>query len=111
MLPADLLFWDGTRLIAIELSVRETERQQALIACGATVHRIEPSTLAGRVTGLDHILPIGFRAFWSAQALPSSPFRRPVPAPPPLRTVVGAGASPHSVSSSTYSPPAKRSTV
>ena len=73
-LPADVVFWDGTRSIAIELGSRETERQNALIAAGAAVCRMEPGTLA---------LPEGFHRFWLGQVLPSSPFRRPTPSRPP----------------------------
>ena len=42
LLPADVVFWDGARAIAIELSARETEKQKALAAAGVSVCRIEP---------------------------------------------------------------------
>ncbi len=45
LLPADVVFWDGARAIAIELSARETEKQKALAAAGVSVCRIEPGTL------------------------------------------------------------------
>jgi hypothetical protein len=70
-LPADMVFWDGTRPIAIELGVRETQREKALIAAGICVLRIEPSALQ---------LPNEFRGFWRHTTLPSSPFRRLIPA-------------------------------
>ena len=47
LLPADMVFWDGTQAIAIELGARETEKQKALQAAGIAVCRIEPSVLAG----------------------------------------------------------------
>jgi hypothetical protein len=80
LLPADIVFWDGTRAIAVELSARETERQKALQAAGMTVCRIEPDTLAKEPGLLGGMLPESFRRFWDGQTLPSSPFRRRVPA-------------------------------
>jgi hypothetical protein len=77
-LPADVVFWDGERAIAFELGARETERQKALLAAGVDVRRIEPG-LFGR---LRDALPPDFLRFWTCQALPSSPFRRPIPSPP-----------------------------
>ena len=74
-LPADMVFWDGARAVAVELAARDTEKQRALQAAGVTVYRIEP----GMLTRLDAILPSSFRRFWDGQALPSSPFRRPIP--------------------------------
>ena len=47
LLPADMVFWDGTQAVAIELSARETERQKLLRAAGVAVRRIEPGVLAG----------------------------------------------------------------
>lgn len=64
-LPADFVFWDGTRAIAIELSARETERQKALAAAGVPVFRVEQPEFAR----FDELLP-------------SSPFRRPIPRHP-----------------------------
>jgi hypothetical protein len=75
MLPADMVFWDGARPMAIELATRDTERQKALQAGGVAVYRIEP----GAFDRLDEILPASFRRFWDAATLPSSPFRRPLP--------------------------------
>jgi hypothetical protein len=77
-LPADVVFWDGERAIAIELGARETDRQKALLACGVDVRRIEPG-LFGR---LGDAVPANFVDFWKCQRLPSSPFRRPIPSPP-----------------------------
>jgi hypothetical protein len=70
-LPADIVFWDGMQVIAIELSTRDTDKQRALLAAGVKLARGEPSAL-----------PEQFRQFWNAQILPSSPFRRPIPSPP-----------------------------
>jgi hypothetical protein len=75
LLPADIVFWDGARAIAVELSVRETEKPKALAAAGVSVCRIEPG-MFGR---LGEILSGMFRHFWQAQSLPSSPFRRAIP--------------------------------
>jgi hypothetical protein len=75
LLPADVVFWDGAQVVAIELSARETEKQRALAAAGVTVYRIEADAF-GR---LDDIMPDGFRRFWEGESLPSSPFRRPIP--------------------------------
>jgi hypothetical protein len=79
LLPADMLFWDGTQHIAIELAARETEKQKALQAAGIAVCRIDPSVLAGDPILLGHQLPEHFQRFWEGQTLPCSPFRRPVP--------------------------------
>jgi hypothetical protein len=75
LLPADMVFWDGTQPIAIELAARNTDRQRALLTAGVTVYRIEHSMFAG----LDAILPTSFSRFWEGQTLPSSPFRRSIP--------------------------------
>ena len=53
LLPADMVFWDGARAIAIELSARETEKQKALAAAGVSVCRIEP----GMFDRLGEVLP------------------------------------------------------
>ena len=78
-LPADVVFWDGERAIAIEIATRETDRQKALRTAGIDVRRIEPGML-GR---LHDVLPPNFLPFFECQTLPSSPFRRPIPSPPP----------------------------
>jgi len=75
LLPADIVFWDGAQLIAVELAARDTDRQRALLAAGVTTHRIEPSMFAR----LDVMLPATFSRFWEGQTLPSSPFRRAIP--------------------------------
>jgi hypothetical protein len=75
LLPADMVFWDGARQIAVELSTRDTDRQRALLAAGVAVQRIAPGMLAR----LDAILPVSFLRFWEGQTLPSSPFRRAIP--------------------------------
>ncbi len=78
-LPAEIAFWDGVQPLAIELSPRPTDRQAALQAAGIAVLRIEPALLSGEPTALGAILPASFRRFWDGEALPRSPFRRPVP--------------------------------
>ena len=75
LLPADVVFWDGTQAVAIELSARETEKQKALAAAGVFVLRIEADALSR----LGDALPDSFRRFWEGQALPASPFRRAIP--------------------------------
>ena len=75
LLPADMVFWDGVRAIAIELSARETGKQKALAAAGVSVCRFVP----GRFDRLGDVLPSCFLHFWQGQALPSSPFRRAIP--------------------------------
>jgi hypothetical protein len=75
LLPTDIVFWDGTEVVAIELSARETEKQKALMAVGVMVLRIE----AGDLSRLGEILPDSFRRFWEGQVLPASPFRRAIP--------------------------------
>ena len=77
-LAADMVFWDGTHPIAIELGERETDRQRALIAAGIATLRIAP----GDFDRLSAILPRGFHRFWDGEMLPSSPFRRPIPTSP-----------------------------
>lgn len=79
VLPADMVFWDGTRAIAIELSPHATDKEQMLTAAGIIVCRIEPAVLTGDPMRLDDILPQNFQRFWTGQVLPSSPFRRPLP--------------------------------
>jgi hypothetical protein len=74
LLPADIVFWDGTQPIAIEISPRTTARQSALDAAGVLVLRIEPATM-----NVGPSLPESFQRFWQDQQLPSSPFRRPIP--------------------------------
>jgi hypothetical protein len=79
LLPADMVFWDGSRAVAIELSARETEREKALRAAGVLVCRIAPGLLTEDSIRLVEVLPDNFQCFWRTQMLPSSPFRRPVP--------------------------------
>ncbi len=74
-LPADVVFWDGVLPMAIELGARETDRQRALLAADVATLRIEPAEF----DRLDAILPRGFHRFWDGEALPLSPFRRPIP--------------------------------
>ena len=71
-LPADMVFWDGTRAIAFELGARNTDRQKALLTAGVAVHRIDPAMM-------ENALPDDFGQFWQSESLPSSPFRRPLP--------------------------------
>ena len=78
LLPADMVFWDGTQAVAIEFAARDTERQKALLAAGVAVHRIEPGALADPAL-LGALLPQGFQRFWCGEALPASPFRRSIP--------------------------------
>lgn len=77
-LPADMVFWDGAYVIAIELAGRETDKQKALQAAGIAILRIEPAAFSR----LGEMLPDPLRRFWTGQALPSSPFRRLVPTVP-----------------------------
>jgi hypothetical protein len=79
-LPADMVFWDGTQAIAIELAARDTDRQKALLAAGVATLRIEPTAF----DRLDAMLPRGFHRFWDGETLPSSPFRRAIPTCPVL---------------------------
>ena len=74
-LPADVVFWDGVLPMAVELGARETDRQRALLAADVATLRIEPAEF----DRLDAILPRGFHRFWDGEALPLSPFRRPIP--------------------------------
>jgi hypothetical protein len=74
VLPADMVFWDGTQPIAIEIAPRTTARQSALESAGVLVLRIEPGTM-----NVGPCLPDSFQHFWQGQILPSSPFRRPIP--------------------------------
>ena len=75
LLPADIVFWDGTNTVALELAARETEKQKALMATGIAVYRVGPNAF----DRLQEILPEPFKAFWRGQTLPSSPFRRAMP--------------------------------
>ncbi len=69
-LPADMVFWDGTHVIAIELGARETQHERALSTAGVRVLRVEPYAPQ---------LPELFQRFWKNTVLPSSPFRRIIP--------------------------------
>ena len=77
-IPAEIAFWDGAQILAIELSVRDTPRQAALRAAGLSVLRMPPDALADPAA-LGALLPSPFHGFWRGQILPASPFRRPVP--------------------------------
>jgi hypothetical protein len=79
LLSADMVFWDGTQPVAVELAARETDRQKALRQAGVMVCRIEPGVLGSDPMQLGQILPESFQNFWDAQTLPSSPFRRVMP--------------------------------
>ncbi len=74
-LAADMVFWDGVQAIAIELGMRDTDRQRALLAAGIHTLRIAPADF----DRLGAALPRGFHRFWDGETLPSSPFRRPIP--------------------------------
>jgi len=76
LLPCDFAFWDGERLITLELAAEETERARAVRAAGFEVRCVAPGILDDDVLGA---LPDGFRWFWRDEVLPSSPFRRPIP--------------------------------
>jgi hypothetical protein len=81
-LPADMVFWDGVRAIVLELGARDSDRQRALLAAGVDTLRIGPADF----DRLGAILPGGFHRFWDGETLPSSPFRRPIPALPVIAT-------------------------
>jgi hypothetical protein len=74
-LPADVVFWDGTQAIAIELAARETEKQKALRAAGVVVHRFAAATF----DRMGDVLRDRFHRPWDGETLPSSPFRRIIP--------------------------------
>lgn len=74
-LAADIVFWDGTQAIAVELSARPTEKQKTLTAAGCAVFQIEPGTF----DRLGEFLPKTCSHFCDASVLPSSPFRRQIP--------------------------------
>jgi hypothetical protein len=83
-LPADVVLWDGTKAIAIELGGRDTEKQKVLLAAGVEVFRVEP----GAFDRLPELLPAGFRHFWNSETLPMSPFRRAMPNSPVIASAV-----------------------
>jgi hypothetical protein len=78
MLPAEIVFWEGTQPLAVEFAARDTPRQAALKAAGVKVLRIGPDTLA-EPEALGAVLPAPFHVFWRGLVLPASPFRRPIP--------------------------------
>ena len=80
-LPADIVFWDGGRAIAVQLAARETDKQRALATAGVTVVRVGADGFAQ----LGAVLPTDFQGFSDGGMLPSSPFRRPMPQPPSMR--------------------------
>ena len=65
-LPADMVFWDGTRAIAFELGARNTDRQKALLTAGVAVHRIDPAMM-------ENALPDDFGRFWQSQVAAIEP--------------------------------------
>jgi len=73
-LPADFVFWDGTQAIAVEVAMRDTDKQRALLGASVATYRIAPDAF-GR---LGEILPEQFSFGWVAQILPASPFRRAI---------------------------------
>lgn len=79
LLPCDFAFWDGERLIAVELAGQEINRVRALRDAGLEVRCIAPDMRDGDVLSA---LPDRFRWFWRGEVLPSSPFRRPIPGLP-----------------------------
>jgi hypothetical protein len=72
---AEIAFWDGEKPIAIELSARETPRQDALQRAGIAVVRLAPEALAD----LPARLPGLVCEYWRGTRLPMSPFRRAIP--------------------------------
>jgi hypothetical protein len=92
MTPVDIAFWDGTRAIVIDMG--GAPLPPSIARC-----RIDPDSLLKDPHALLDLLGPGFRTFWRGETLPRSPFRRPVPEPP------------QTSSSSTYNPPANRSTA
>jgi hypothetical protein len=76
--PTEIAFWDGSRPIAVEISPHDAPRQAALRTAGIEVLRIDTDALATPAT-LGALLPAPFHNFWRGQALPASPFRRPMP--------------------------------
>jgi hypothetical protein len=65
-LPADIVFWDGTQAIAIDVSAQHSDKLRTLQEAGIATCRLES-------------LPDSFRRPWDHDTLPSSPFRRPIP--------------------------------
>jgi hypothetical protein len=65
-LPADMVFWDGARMTAVEVTARESDKQRALRQAGIVVCHLGS-------------LPDSFRRPWDSETLPRSPFRRPIP--------------------------------
>ena len=72
MVPADVAFWDGAQVIAVDFDGK-------LQAEGLAICRVTPAVLAGEPLSLLRLLPQSFRCFWRGQTLPVSPFRRPIP--------------------------------
>ena len=72
MVPADVAFWDGAQVIAVDFDGK-------LQAEGLAICRVTPAVLAGEPLSLLRLLPQSFRCFWRGQTLPVSPFRQPIP--------------------------------
>lgn len=91
-LPADLAFWDGTAVLAVELSARDTPRAAALRAGGVAVLRIAPDSIGA----LGPVLPAMFHEYWRDARLPASPFRRAIPRGDlsPAAPVIASGGMP-----------------
>jgi hypothetical protein len=70
MVGVDVAFWDGARVIAIELGGRLSDER--LTVCRITPEMCEHDRLL-------IALPDGFLRFWETETLPRSPFRRPIP--------------------------------
>ena len=86
LLPADMVFWDGARAIAIELSARETEKQKALAAAGVSVCRIEP----GMFDRLGEVLPAYLPALLARPGAAVEPIPPCYPTGCPVTVIVRA---------------------
>ena len=71
-LPADLVFWDGTQAIAVEVAARDTESSGRCWAGAPVSHR------AGCIRTARRDAAEQFSFGWVADILPTSPFRRAI---------------------------------
>ena len=76
LLPADMVFWDGAQAIAIELCRAGDGQAEGADGGGCHGACIEPGSIRSAWTTYCRSC---FLHFWQVDALPSSPFRRPIP--------------------------------
>lgn len=77
-IPADVMLWDGTELVAVSIGQSE-EHNASLAIAGARVVHLDPKNLPGDPESvMPRILGYSGAFFWRSESLPMSPFREPI---------------------------------